>query len=125
MARDTIRPKTAKKAVRLKSSPEARKLIAIAMKRCKGSERQAARILRLPNHGQLNQMRRGLIHDTPAMKAALKRATQRAKRAWAFIPPTVEQCDAVDKATVATLWHELKVLTKRFESIMPKDDPPS
>lgn len=122
MVRDTVLPKTAKKAVRLKSSPEARRLIEIAVRRCKGSERKAARALRLPNQAQLNQMRRGLIGDTPAMKAALKRADQRARRAWAFIPPHVEPCDAVDKAIIATLWRELKSLTKRFESIMPKED---
>lgn len=111
-----------KKGFRLKSSPEARKLIEIAVKHGKGSEHKAARLLRLPNQAQLNKMRRGLIRDTPAMKAALQRANQRARRAWAFIPPHIEQCDAVDKAIVATLWRELKALTKRFESLMPKED---
>jgi hypothetical protein len=121
MARDTIRPKTAKRPARTKSSPEARKLINIALRRYK-SERQAARALRLPTYAQLNQMRRGLIRDTPAMKAALIRAGQRAKRAWSFVPQPSGPCDVIDRATVAALWKELKLLTKRFESIMLKED---
>jgi hypothetical protein len=111
-----------KKAVRLKSSPEARRLIEAALRRAKGSERKAAHALGLPNQAQLNKMQRGLIRDTPAMKAALIRAGQRAKRAWSFVPQPSGPCDVVDKAAVATLWRELKALTKRFESIMPKDD---
>lgn len=116
---NTALPKTPKK---LKSSPAARKLIRAALRRTKGNQSAAARLLRLPNQSQLWKMLHGAMKDTPAMQAALKRAEQRSKRAWAFIPQTVEQCDAVDKAVVATLWRELKVLTKRFESIMPKDE---
>lgn len=120
---DTALSKTPKK---LKSSSAARRLIRAALRRHKGNQSAAARALGLPSQGQLHKMLHGTLRDTPAMKAALLRADKRARRAWSLIPPrAVEQCDAVDKAVVATLWHELKVLTKRFESIMPKDEPPA
>lgn len=62
-------------------SAECRKLILRTVKRC-GSKRQAAKVLRLPNHAQLERMLEGKIGETPAMKAALLRARARAERAF-------------------------------------------
>jgi hypothetical protein len=64
-----------------KSSQKARRLIEAVVKQCGGNEREAARRLQLPNHAQLRKMRRGQIGDTPAMRAALLRAEERARRA--------------------------------------------
>lgn len=48
----------------------------------KSSSRIAAKLLRLPSHGQLIKMKQGLIKDTPAMEAAKLRAGNRARRAY-------------------------------------------
>lgn len=73
----------------MKSSKDARKLIAAALresrkytKNHKASSRIAAKLLRLPSHGQLIKMKQGLIKDTPAMEAAKLRADNRARRAY-------------------------------------------
>lgn len=65
----------------LKSSPEARRLIDMALKHC-GNERDAARYLGLPNHGQLHAMKIGKIHDTPAMLACIRLRKAQARRAY-------------------------------------------
>jgi hypothetical protein len=83
MARDTVRPKTAK---RTKSSRAARALIKAAIQRY-GSQRRAARALGLPNQSQLRKILLGLMKDTPAMRAAIARAKERARRAYYFVPP--------------------------------------
>jgi hypothetical protein len=103
---------------KLKSTPAARRLIRAALKRCGNSQRAAARLLRLPNAAQLNKMMRGLIGDTPSMKAALRRADDRARRAWRMIPADPPDDETIDRAAVHTLWCELKALTKRFEAMM-------
>lgn len=73
----------------MKSSKEARKLIGAALRESrkytkdhKSSSRIAAKLLRLPSHGQLVKMQHGLIKDTPAMEAAKLRADNRARRAY-------------------------------------------
>lgn len=68
-----------------KSSRTARQLINAAVKKF-GSEVKAAAALGIPNSTQLNKMRKGTLHDTPAMKAAILEAKARAKRAFLFIP---------------------------------------
>src|SRR3989304_5055575 len=83
MPKGTKYPKTSK---RLKSSRRARELIRCALARY-GSQRKAARALGLTNQAQLHRMLHGLIRDTPAMKAAIVRAKERARRAYHFIPP--------------------------------------
>jgi hypothetical protein len=75
-----------------RSSPAARRLINAVVKE-KGSEVKAARALRLPNSAQLSKMRRGLLKDTPAMRAALTRANARARRAWALAPAPAPVAD--------------------------------
>lgn len=88
----TVKAKNSLKSPPAKSSPEARKLIKAALresrkytKNKKPSARIAARLLRLPNHGQLMKMKDGLIRDTPAMEAAKQRAANRANRAYYMI----------------------------------------
>lgn len=74
-------------------SPEARRLIRIALRRCKGSQRGAARLLGLANNLQLMRMLRGEMAETPAMHAAVIRARERARRAFAWQRPQVPQVD--------------------------------
>lgn len=68
-----------------KSSRTARQLINAAIRKF-GSEVKAAQALGIPNSTQLNKMRKGTLHDTPAMKAAILQARARAKRSFLFIP---------------------------------------
>lgn len=74
----------AKKRSTKKISPEARQLIRAALRQSRGSERGAAKLLRLSNHAQLGRMLRGEMSETPAMRAAVVRAKDRAKRAFLF-----------------------------------------
>jgi len=111
---NTVLPKTRKPAL---SSTEARKLIASAVKRYK-SEVKAARALGLPNQAQLSKMRRGLIRDTPAMKAALVRARSRARRAFLLVPPPkVDQ--VVDPSQLKVVLHDLDRMRSFIKSILP------
>lgn len=66
------------------SSPAARRLCKAALKR-HGSLRKAAKALGLKSYGQLYQIMNGRMRDTAEMKAALRRADRRAKRAWELI----------------------------------------
>jgi hypothetical protein len=95
----------------LKSSLAARRLIRAAVKR-HHSQHKAARALGLPSQAQLSKMLRGDIRDTPAMKAALRRAGARAQRAWGLEKGEPAPC--VDVAlvleSVERLERELAVL---------------
>lgn len=66
------------------SSAAARRLCEAAVKRY-GSLRKAAAALGLKSHGQLYQIMKGRMRDTAEMKAALRRADRRAKRAWELV----------------------------------------
>src|SRR3972149_1466653 len=66
-----------------KTSLAARRLIRSALRG--RTQRQAARLLHLPNQAQLRRMLTGEIADTPAMRAALARARARAPRAFYFV----------------------------------------
>src|SRR3990172_9354119 len=66
-----------------KTSLAARRLIRSALRG--RTQRQAARLLHLPNQAQLRRMLTGEIADTPAMRAALDRAQARAQRAFYFL----------------------------------------
>lgn len=65
---------------KMKSSPEARRIIRAYIK-LYGNEREAARRLHM-THGQLNKLKRGTLKDTTAIKIAIDRADSRAARAW-------------------------------------------
>ena len=73
-----IKGRMSRKNAATSISPEARKLILATLKKCKGSESAAARVLRLPVRSQLGRMLRGEMRETPAMKAAVIRAKARA-----------------------------------------------
>jgi hypothetical protein len=73
----TVRPKSSERPKSLKSSLQARKLIRAALKITKGNQSAAARLLKLPNQGQLRRMLLGEIKDTPSMLLALQRAERR------------------------------------------------
>lgn len=81
-------PKTLKFA---KSSPEARRLIRTTKRG--HSWRQVASILKLPNAAQAYKMMVGSIQDTPSMKAAIKRADVRARRAWLMTKDDHQEID--------------------------------
>lgn len=65
---------------KMKSSPEARRIIRAYLKRY-SNEREAAKRLHM-TQGQLNKLKRGTLRDTNAIKIAIDRANSRAKRAW-------------------------------------------
>lgn len=81
-----IKGRVARKSAATGVSAEALKLLKHTLKRCHGSERQAAKVLRLANHAHLGRMLRGEMRETPAMKAAVIRARARAKRAFLMEP---------------------------------------
>lgn len=115
------RPARARKP---KSSERARRLIECAVRR-HGSERAAARALDLPNQAQLNKLRRGLIRDTPAMKAALLRADKRAERAWRMVAAprqTTEIDPEAVKQTIRDLYLKIATLAAL---IVPRTETPS
>lgn len=109
------RPASRSTARKPKSSLAARRLIRAALRG--RSLREAARVLRLPNHGQLQKMLNGDIGDTPAMKAALARADARAKRAYFLFRADDQPLTAADLAPlVADLEKQLAAL----KALLPK-----
>jgi len=110
-------PKTRKKP---KSSNAARKLIRSAYRHHK-SIRGAARAIGLDNPMQLIRMMEGTMKDTPAMRAAIRRADHRARLAWSFKHEENHK-GHVDAEVVAQLWREFKSITRRFESLMKECD---
>ena len=110
-------PKGINRRKQLKSSLTARRLIRCALERYKSS-RAAARALGLPNHSQLNQMLHGLIKDTPAMKAAIARAKERARRAYRFIPP-----ERGDNGHVID-YSELRIIVDQLTRLLARADTP-
>ena len=94
-------------------SAEARKLIQTMLRRCKGSERRASRLLRLNNHAQLGRMLRGEMAETPAMHAAVLRAKARARRAFYLEPMAVQpvELEQVRKMVKEAHW-VIEVLAK-------------
>lgn len=103
---------------RLKSSLTARRLIRIALERRRGNQHAAARALGLPNQAQLYKMLHGLIKDTPAMKAAIARAKERARRAYHFIPP--ERGDnghVIDYSELCVIIEQLNRLLERKHNV--------
>lgn len=97
MAQTGIKHRPSAKNGSGKISAEARRLLRATVRRCHGSERQAAKLLRLANHAQLGRMLRGEMGETPAMRAAVIRAKARAERAFLMERPSVPQVD-VDRA---------------------------
>ena len=69
------------------------------------SQRAAARLLRLPTHGQMIKILHGEIRDTPAMRAALVRADWRAARAWSMIK---DDDQIIDRELVCKLIDDLE-----------------
>ncbi len=83
----SYRPRPKKRAQPI--SPETRKLIRSALRRCQGNQRGAARLLGLDNNLQLMRMLRGEMCETPAMRAAVLRARARADRAFRLLRPDI------------------------------------
>lgn len=117
MAKSINAPKRGK---RLKSSLAARRLIRAALERHHDNQSAAARALGLPNQAQLYRMLHGLIHDTPAMQAAIVRAKERARRAYHFIPP--ERGDngpVIDRSELRVIVEQLRRLLARVDTPPP------
>jgi hypothetical protein len=115
-----------------KSSPEARKLIKAVLKRCKGNQHEAARRLKLNNQSQLRKMLNGTLRDTPAMRAALKRADARARKAWLMEhrgdPPALDR--EIAQNTLSRMKRELSFLETLLQvngkpSEVKRNDPPT
>ena len=106
-------PKTLKNA---KSSSEARRLIRAALigkgrSRKQNSWAQVAAILKLPTGAQAYKMYVGSIRDTPSMKAAIKRADARAKRAWSMVRLDHQEIDC------AQVLNDVRDIHRRIEII--------
>lgn len=99
---------------KMKSSLAARRLIRAAVKHT-GSQRKAARWLGLPTQAQLVKMLHGQLRDTPAMRAALKRADRRAQRAWAMIK--MDDGAPLDREMVCKLVHQIEVALEMLKSL--------
>lgn len=107
MARSKITPpRKGSKNGKMRSSPEARKLIKAYIKHY-GCERKAAERLHM-THGQLNGIKTGRLKDTEAMKIALKRADSRARRAWAMVDKEDTRHMIDDKETLKATRRVLK-----------------
>lgn len=115
MPRRTLRPKSAQNA---KSSPEARRLIRAALRRHK-TYRGVSRALGLANHMQAVRMLKGVIRDTPEMKAAIVRANARAKRAWSFAK--LDPANCVDPAHLKNVINDLSRLVETLRALTPKE----
>ncbi len=111
-------PKARRNPTPLKSSPEARRLIAIALRRHKTYE-AATRALGIDNRGSLYKMAVGTLHDTPRMRIAIKRANDRARRAWRMERP-INPEPVMDVTAVKAFREELRQLLRRIDSIIPK-----
>lgn len=77
---------------KMRSSPEARRLIRAYVKEY-GSQHRAAKAMHM-TQAQLNGMLTGRLRDTAAMKIAIDRADNRAKRAWLKVDH--QQCTVID-----------------------------
>jgi len=113
-----------------KSSPEARRLIRAALhgRNSKGKPNswvQVASILKLPTGAQAYKMYFGLIKDTPSMKAAIKRADARAKRAWSMVRLDHQEIDCVqvlnDVRDVARRIAVIEANVKAYSEVTHKD----
>ena len=120
MARHIVRPRSRKNGSGPKSSPEARSLIQAVIGRKPNQRplREAARLLQLPNHAQMIKMLSGKMKDTPAMKAALRRADKRAERAWRNVNAAPQQ--HVDEAALTVVVEELECILKYLKSLLTR-----
>jgi len=89
---------------KMRSSPQARRLIRAYVKKYK-SQHKAAKRLNM-TQAQLNGMLSGRLRDNAAMQVALSRADERARRAWSKIDN--DQCTVIDAP--ATLRAALRAL---------------
>lgn len=102
MAQSKITPPVKKSKMR--SSPEARRLIRAYIKHYK-TQRQAANALHM-TQAQLCGLLNGRLKDTSAIKVALDRADARARKAWLKVDH--DHCTVIDAP--ATLHAALRAL---------------
>jgi hypothetical protein len=107
------RPVSYKLVKNPKSSVAARRLIRAAMRG--RTLREAQRLLRLNSHNQVIAMLTGRIGDTPAMKAALKRADRRADRARYFLRADETH---IECAQVADIARRVRDLSKELDALI-------
>ena len=101
---DMVKKTPLVKIAKMRSSPQARRLIRAYVKKY-GSQHKAAKRLGM-TQAQLNGMLSGRLRDNAAMQIALARADERARRAWLKIDN--ESCHAIDAP--ATLRAALRAL---------------
>ncbi len=82
--------------------------------------RKAARLLGLPNFGQVQQMYRGLIRETDAMKAAVLRRQKRARRA--FLGEHEPTVDTIDADAVKALVEQQASTIEQLKALLPKGE---
>ena len=102
------------------SSAAARRLCEAAVKR-HGSLRKAAKALGLKSHGQLYQIMKGRMRDTAEMRAALRRADRRAKRAWELVrdegPSPHVDVDAL-RGAISVVERQLKMMRELMKRVV-------
>jgi hypothetical protein len=96
-----------------KTSMVTRRLIRAAMRG--RTLRQAARLLRLNSHNQMIAMLTGRIRETPAMKAALKRAERRAREAFYFVEADEAHISCAEIALIAS---EVEKSSKQLNAVV-------
>lgn len=75
------------------------------------SQREIARRLRVPQY-QISRMQAGKSHETPRMKAAVRRARERARRAFVLLPP-----DGVDLITLEMIRAQMRSLIEAVDML--------
>lgn len=108
---------------RKKLSRKARQLIHHILKVRRLSRRQAARALRLPTPSQLDRMFKGQIGETPAMRAAVLRADERARRAFLNVPPEGDSA-SFDLVVLKSLATDLNAVLAALQDLIHRNDPP-
>lgn len=117
---DNLKKTLLRKGSKMRSSPEARRLIRAYIKHY-GTQREAARRLNM-TQGQLNGLLIGRLKDTTAIKVALARADARAKKAWLKVNDN--HCTVIDApATLRAALRALEQAQTMIAMLLKVSDP--
>lgn len=102
-----------------KSSSVARRLLEAIYKQ-EGSWERVAQRLGLKNRGHAWEMAKGIRHDTPEMKAAVRRAEHRAHRAFIGLKVSRQEVDVAPELIRLALT-DLDRLRSKLRSLITED----
>lgn len=77
---------------------------------------ESARLLGLPNKGQLYKLHHGLINETTAMKASVRRARDRSERA--FFKIKEPQAREIDGSMLQVLLEDLALVLEKLRQLI-------